>query len=118
MTQDPNTETLTAQNKLGLNPFNAEATFVQRTMTQRFLITIQTLSCWYSLESSCRVLSDEYPFARVSGFLHHFVLAKLATSSKGAKKILFCFLKTIITSTSIWWVVMTEPNKAEKVTII
>ena len=51
---------------------------------QRFLKTIQTLSCWYSLESSRRALSDEYPFARVSvillGFLHYFVLVELASS--------------------------------------
>ena len=50
-----------------------------------FLETIQTLSCWYSLESSPWVLSYEYLFARVSvifhNFFHHFVLAKLATSS-------------------------------------
>ena len=30
---------------------------------------ILTLSCWYSLESSRWVLSDEYPFAMVSWFL-------------------------------------------------
>ena len=68
-----------------LNPSNAKATFIQSTRMQRFLKTIETLSCWYSLESSHWVLSDEYPFARVSVifqfFLHHFVLAKLATSS-------------------------------------
>ena len=42
------------------------------------------MSCWYSLDSSCGVLSDEYPFARVSDFFsvfwHHFILAKLAAS--------------------------------------
>ena len=52
---------------------------------QRFLKNIWTLSCWYSLESSCWVLSDEYPFARVSVIFQvsasFFVLAKLATSS-------------------------------------
>ena len=45
--------------------------------------TIQTLSCWYSLDSYRRALSDEYPFAKVSvillGVLYHFV--SLATSS-------------------------------------
>ena len=30
-----------------------------------FWKTIKTLSCWYSLDSSHRELSDEYPFARV-----------------------------------------------------
>ena len=49
-----------------LNPSNAESTFVQSTQMQRFLKTIKTMSCWYSLESSRRALSDEYPFARVS----------------------------------------------------
>ena len=68
-----------------LNPFNAEATFVQSTQTLKPLKTMPTLSCWYSLESCHWVLSDEYPFARVSFFFHvffhHFILAKLATSS-------------------------------------
>ena len=72
-----------------LNPSNAEATSAQSTMTQRFLKTSETLSCMYSLDSSRRVLSDEYPFARVSVisqvFLHHFVLVKLATSSTRVK---------------------------------
>ena len=52
----------------------------------KFLRTIQTLSCWYPLESSRQVLSDEYPFARFSVifqllFFHRFALAKLVTSS-------------------------------------
>ena len=58
-------------------------------MTQNILKTIRTLSCWYSLESSRWVLSDEYPFARVSVisvFLHHFELVKLATSSISVKQ--------------------------------
>ena len=67
------------------NPSNAEATFIQSTRTQKFQKTIWTLLCGYSLESSCWALSYEYPFARFSVifqfFLHHFVLAKLATSS-------------------------------------
>ena len=46
--------------------------------------TILTLSCWYSLDSSREVLSDEYQFVWDSvifqGFLHHFVLPKLASS--------------------------------------
>ena len=61
-----------------VNPSNAETTYVQNTRKLRFLKTILTLSCWYSLESSRRVLSDEYLFARV---LHRFALAKLATGS-------------------------------------
>ena len=70
---------------LSFNPSNAEAIFIQSTRMQRFLKTILTLSCWYSLESSHWVLSDEYPFARVSVifqvFSHNFVLVKLAFSS-------------------------------------
>ena len=38
--------------QLFVNPFNAEATFIESTRRQRFLKTIQTLSCWYSLDSS------------------------------------------------------------------
>ena len=34
--------------------------------TQRFSQSILTLSCWYTLESSRKILSDKYPFARVS----------------------------------------------------
>ena len=71
---------------LKLNPSNAEATFLRCTRTQKSLKTILILSCWYSLESSHWVLSDEYPFARVgfcdfSGFLHYFVFVELASSS-------------------------------------
>ena len=36
----------------GFNPSNAEASFVLSTRTLRFLKNIETLSCWYSLESS------------------------------------------------------------------
>ena len=43
------------------------------------------MSCLYSLDGSHKVLSDEFPLARVSGFfsmfLHLFVSAKLATRS-------------------------------------
>ena len=58
-----------------------------KAQTQRFMKTISTLSCWYSMDSSRRVLSNEYLLVcdRVSImfllFLHHFVLAKLATTS-------------------------------------
>ena len=67
-----------------VNPSNAEATFVQSTRTQILLKTIKSLSCRYSLDGSRRVLSDEYHmpgFSDFSGFLHHFVLVKLANSS-------------------------------------
>ena len=73
-----------------LNPSNTNTTFVQRIRTQRFLKTIQTLSCWYSLDSSRWELSDEYPWARISVvvhcFLHHFLLDKFATSSIRVKE--------------------------------
>ena len=63
------------QIRMGFDPSNGEATFVQSTRTQRFLKNFLTLSCWYSLDSCHRVLSDEYLFARVSShfsrFLHH-----------------------------------------------
>ena len=49
-----------------LNPSRRWNTFVQSTRMQRFLETIQTLSCWYSLDSSHRVLSYEFQFVRVS----------------------------------------------------
>ena len=39
-----------------------------------FLITIQTLPYWYSLESSRWVLSDEYLFARVSVIFQVFCI--------------------------------------------
>ena len=44
------------------------------TRMQIFLKTIETLSCWYSLENSRRVLSDDYPFARVSSIFQDFYI--------------------------------------------
>ena len=38
--------------KIEDRPSNAEATYVQSIRMQRFLKNIQTMSCWYSLESS------------------------------------------------------------------
>ena len=77
------TETLSYGTHLTL--LNAETTFVEGTRTQKPLKIIETLSSWYLLESSHWVLSDEYPFARVSVFFqlfsHYFVLVKLASSS-------------------------------------
>ena len=71
-----------------LNTSNAEATLVQSTRTQYLLKTIYTLSCWYPLESSLstfRWVPMCQGFSHLSGFLHHFVLAKLATSSVRVK---------------------------------
>ena len=59
---------------LQVNPFNAEATVFQSAMTQILLKTIQTLSCWYSLESSRWVLSDEYPYAKLSVIFRGFCI--------------------------------------------
>ena len=53
-------------------PSNAKATLVQYTRMQIFGKTISTLSSWYSLDSSCWVLSDEYPYARVSVIFQDF----------------------------------------------
>ena len=55
-------------------PFNAEATFLQSTKTQRFLKTLKTMSCWYSLDSIHWVLSDEYPLARVAVIFQGFCI--------------------------------------------
>ena len=68
------------------NHFNVEATSVQSTRTLRFLKTIITPSCWYSLDSSRWVrysqMSAHLPgFQSFLRFLHHFVMTKLATSS-------------------------------------
>ena len=57
-----------------INPFNAVATFVQSTKTQTLLKNAETLSCWYPLDSSHEVLSDEYPFARVSIIFQFFCI--------------------------------------------
>ena len=59
--------------KTTINPFTAKAAFVQRARMQ-WLKTIETLSCWYSLESSQWVLSDEYPFAMVSVIFQLFCI--------------------------------------------
>ena len=70
----PSQLSISGVKRVNLNPFNAETSYVQstRTRTQRFLKTIYTLSCWYSLESFRRVLSDENPFARVSVIFRFF----------------------------------------------
>ena len=57
-----------------VNPSNAEATFDQCTGTQKSLKTILTLSYWYSLDSPHRVLSNEYPYARVSVIFPDFCI--------------------------------------------
>ena len=53
---------------------------------QRFLITIWTLSCWYSALADYSQMSTHMPgFQSFFSFLHHFVLAKLATTSVGVE---------------------------------
>ena len=61
-----------AKNKVIANPSNAKATFFQSKRMQIFLKTTVTLSYWYSLDISRRVLSDEYPFVRVSDIFQFF----------------------------------------------
>ena len=60
-----------------INPLNAKATLIHSTRAQRFLKTIQTLSSWYSLDSSSWALSDEYPCARFSDTLQLFCIILL-----------------------------------------
>ena len=59
-----------------LNPSSAETTLVQSTGRQRFLKTILTLPCWYSLDSSHRVPICQ-GFSNFSVFLHHLYLTNL-----------------------------------------
>ena len=65
-----------------VNPFNSEASFVQCTKKQKIMKIVLNQSCWYSLDSSRIVLSDEYPFARVSviskGFSHQFCIGQIS----------------------------------------
>ena len=74
-----------------INPSNAKATYVQSTMTQRFLknhlnpvmlVFIRKLSL-----STLRWIPMCQGFSHFSGFLHHFVLAKVATSSIRVKEL-------------------------------
>ena len=53
-------------------PFDAEATFVKGTRLQKILKAFWTMSCWYSLESSCWAQSDECPFPWVSVIFSDF----------------------------------------------
>ena len=56
--------------------------------------SIQKLSCWHSLDSSCWVLRWVpmcHGFSHFSGLLHHLILAKIATSSIRVKsKVSLC----------------------------
>ena len=69
-----------------------EATFIQSTRTQRFLKIIETLSCWYSLDSSHWVLLYEYPFARCfsyfSSFLASFCIGQISHQQHEGEKLL------------------------------
>ena len=82
------------------------------------------------LDSSLRVLSDEYPFAWFSVifkfFLHYFVLVKLATSSIRVKEIMYsyCWLAPLASYTFSWpihgwgspWLMLSGPLVFFKVT--
>ena len=68
------------------SPFQFCGYFYPKHKVQRFLKSIETLSCWYLLDSSRWVLLNEYPFARVSvSFLYNFVFVKFTSSSKRVK---------------------------------
>ena len=82
---------------LKFKPSNAETTFVQSTRKQNSWKTIETLSSWYSFESSRRVLSDEYPFARISVIfyfsLHQLVQVNLDMTDHCMPN--FCIWRTV-----------------------
>ena len=69
----------------------AKATFVLSTKVLRFLKTIGTVSWWYQRNTCCmhgilmlstlRWVPACQDFNHCSGFLHHFVMAELVTSS-------------------------------------
>ena len=59
------------------NPSNAQTTFVQSTRMQRFLKIIQTLSCWYSLDSS-QWVSMCQGFSNFSGFFASFSVCQIS----------------------------------------
>ena len=69
-----------------LSPFAAVVTFVQCSKKQNLMKIILTLSYWYSLESSCWVLSDEYPFAMVLVIFQFFVIISCWPNKKPAAK--------------------------------
>ena len=70
---------------LTLNPSNVEATFGQSTRTQDFRKTFKPFHiCFYgiALAENLRWVPTCHGFSHFSVFLHHFVLAKIATSSR------------------------------------
>ena len=71
-----------ATSRIRVNTSAAKVTFIQCTKKQRNMKIILTLSCWYSLESSCWALSDEYPFAMVSVISQLLVVISCWPSSK------------------------------------
>ena len=85
-----------------------QSTFVQSTRMQIYSKTNWTLSCWYSLEGSRRVLSDDYQCARYSVifqfFFNHFVLGKLASSIRDDP---FNAKATFFQSTRMQWFLKT-----------
>ena len=81
-----------------INPTDAEATLSQGT-------TMQSWSCWYSLDSSKWVLSDEYPYDRVSvifSFLPHFLLSKLVSSIISVKCVFVSVFQLVMVLTLPW----------------
>ena len=66
-----------------INPSNAEATFVQSTRTLNIMKIILNLSYMKDLAAYSRMSTHVPGFQSFFfGFLHRYVMAKLATSSK------------------------------------
>ena len=71
----------------GINPSTAEVTFVQCTKKGKIMKIILNLSSihWKALAEYSQMSTHLPGFLSFSGFLHHFVLTKLATSSISVK---------------------------------
>ena len=66
-----------ATRSIRVNPSDDEATFVLSTRTQRFSKSIQTLPCWYSLESFCWVPMSQ-GFSHFSVFFASFCIGQIS----------------------------------------
>ena len=69
---------------------------------KRFLKTIQTLSCWYSLESSPWAFSDECPCARVPLIFRFFASFQAWNHYRHLSYSLFNKFMTVGAKTA-WW---------------
>ena len=98
-----------------VNLSNAETTFGQSTRMQRFSKIIYTLSCWYSdthwiaLAEYSQMSTHVPRFQSFFRFLHHFVQAKLATSSIRVKQVSANIYQVPYDTSSIsknWWCIL------------